>query len=318
MSRLIRPVISFGVALLVVAAVALATSLIYSPMTIVEISVDVANGRSVFIQRCASCHAVDERRTTGMAPNLARIGAVAAERVPGMSAEAYLLESILRPDAYRPKDQNRVMPANVTEGLDRRRVINLVAYLMTLGGELNYKRLANLPDRFEVAKREETADIIFTDVEAGKRLYMNKAKCITCHPLKLWPAYNLHAPSLLQAGRHDRAYLIESIYEPSKVITPGYETWIVELSSGETYSGRLLRQGPDSIDILTGTSEGIQSITIQRGEIARDEHGAPLFRQSKLSTMPSGFEIFLSKSEVEQIVAFLKTLNLSMEPWWWW
>jgi ferredoxin len=81
---------------------------------------------------CEVCHSLNPgERLVG--PSLAGIGVVAAERVPGMSAEEYLLESIVDPDAYTVEGfpvgqmlqdyEDRLTPAEL-EGL--------VAYLMTL------------------------------------------------------------------------------------------------------------------------------------------------------------------------------------------
>ena len=48
---------------------------------------------------CTNCHSLDPGVTL-VGPSLAGIGSRAADRVPGMSAEEYLRQSILHPDAF--------------------------------------------------------------------------------------------------------------------------------------------------------------------------------------------------------------------------
>jgi mono/diheme cytochrome c family protein len=48
---------------------------------------------------CASCHSLDAGND-GIGPSLAGVGALAGERLPGMSAADYLREAIIDPDSY--------------------------------------------------------------------------------------------------------------------------------------------------------------------------------------------------------------------------
>ncbi len=81
---------------------------------------------------CASCHslAVDQ---AAVGPSLAGVGARAATRKPGYSAEMYIYESITHPGAYVVSGFNDgVMPANLKDTLTTQQIADLVAYLAAL------------------------------------------------------------------------------------------------------------------------------------------------------------------------------------------
>lgn len=86
---------------------------------------------------CGSCHKIGslgEARKVG--PDLSNIGATAGERVPGMSAEEYLRQSILAPNAFiAPECPNgpcmaNVMPADYETRLSSEQVEQVVTFLL--------------------------------------------------------------------------------------------------------------------------------------------------------------------------------------------
>ncbi len=88
-------------------------------------------GREVFSDAgCGECHAVAGLSTGTTGPDLSYIGAEAATRKPGLSAELYLRESFLLPNAYRVEGY----PTEVQCGgvLSRSQLDALVAFLLTL------------------------------------------------------------------------------------------------------------------------------------------------------------------------------------------
>ncbi len=81
---------------------------------------------------CTICHSLDPNQLKA-GPSLAGVATRAASRVPGLSAEAYLRQSILEPNAYvvegYPSGQ---MPANFKTLLSDSQVQDIVAFLLTL------------------------------------------------------------------------------------------------------------------------------------------------------------------------------------------
>ena len=59
-------------------------------------------GQNLFVgtAACASCHTIQGVAQGVLGPELSKIASVAGSRIPGYSAEEYIRESILEPDAY--------------------------------------------------------------------------------------------------------------------------------------------------------------------------------------------------------------------------
>ncbi|MDQ3809449.1 MAG: cytochrome c, partial [Chloroflexota bacterium] len=91
------------------------------------------DGKALFqLKGCIGCHnAPGLRSPTGFAPDLAAIAAIAPTRRAGLSAEAYVRESIRQPQAYVVPgfgQDEMVMP---TLPVDDAELDALVAFLLT-------------------------------------------------------------------------------------------------------------------------------------------------------------------------------------------
>ena len=91
---------------------------------------------------CGACHAIGQLGEGGkVGPDLSNIAQVAAQRVPGQSAEKYLYNSIIYPNLYIAEQcPNGPCLANIMPGtyhltLDEPQVQTLVSYLLTLADE---------------------------------------------------------------------------------------------------------------------------------------------------------------------------------------
>src|SRR5881409_3688976 len=86
---------------------------------------------------CETCHRIGQKGTR--APDLAGIGSRAATRKPGMSAKAYIIESLLQPSAYIVEGYPPIMPAvdKPPIGLNRSELWALTAFLESLGGTVD-------------------------------------------------------------------------------------------------------------------------------------------------------------------------------------
>jgi ferredoxin len=81
---------------------------------------------------CRICHSL-EPGDNRVGPSFAGISTRAGERVPGLSAEEYLRQSILDPDAYTVDGYpSGLMVPNLGETLTEAQIDDLVAFLMTL------------------------------------------------------------------------------------------------------------------------------------------------------------------------------------------
>ena len=82
---------------------------------------------------CVSCHNYDESEgDEENAPYTAGTATRAETRVPGLSAEEYIHESIINPDAYVVENYNAGdMYQTWAEELSEQEIADLVAYLLT-------------------------------------------------------------------------------------------------------------------------------------------------------------------------------------------
>ena len=81
---------------------------------------------------CSTCHSVEPGAIL-IGPSLAGIGAAAGGRVEGLSAEEYLSQSILEPDAYVVDGfPSGVMPARLASDLPEDQLKSLLVYMLSL------------------------------------------------------------------------------------------------------------------------------------------------------------------------------------------
>lgn len=95
------------------------------------LSTQVEAGQRLFSVHCASCHSTLPD-TVIVGPSLAGVAARADTRLPDMSAQVYLEQSILDPQAYLVDGYKALMPTNFGQTLEREQIHALVEYLLTL------------------------------------------------------------------------------------------------------------------------------------------------------------------------------------------
>lgn len=94
----------------------------------------VERGRALFSRapaNCATCHLL-EPDAVRIGPSLAGIATRAATRIPGMSAEEYIRNSIISPGDYIVEGFPDAMQKNLGDVLTSQQINDLIAFLMTL------------------------------------------------------------------------------------------------------------------------------------------------------------------------------------------
>jgi len=137
------------------------------------------------------------------------------------------------------------------------------------------------------------------DPEAGKRVFLQKAEvsCLRCH--QVGGTGGIVGPALDGlGGKKDARYLLESIVEPSKAIAEGFQSVVVELTSGKTVTGVLRGEDADSLRLVT--AEGVE-LRIPKKEIEE--------RSSGPSAMPADLAKKMSRRELRDVVEYLKSLK---------
>ena len=92
----------------------------------------VSRGQVVYQSNiCGACHTLGSLSAGVAGPNLTQVGSTAASRLPDLSAEAYIRQSILDPNAFVVDGFTPdVMPKNFGELLSTSQLDDLVAFLL--------------------------------------------------------------------------------------------------------------------------------------------------------------------------------------------
>jgi len=150
-----------------------------TPEQLIKAGEEIYKGKGT----CEVCHRIGQKGTR--APDLAGIGASAAKRKPGMSAKAYLIESLLEPAAYLVEGYPNIMPRVDRPPIDlnRSELWAVTAFLESLGGSVSVK-LDDLPQTAgsAAAGAAPVAEIKLPgDPKAGQAVFAGKGGCIACH-----------------------------------------------------------------------------------------------------------------------------------------
>jgi len=135
------------------------------------------------------------------------------------------------------------------------------------------------------------------DVRRGQAIFNSqKAACSSCHAIG-YLGGNI-GPDLTRIGqiRNERD-LLEAIVYPSASFVRSYEPVVVTTKSGDEQSGVLRRDAPD--EVVLGTGPGVET-HIARADITE-------MRPGSVSVMPAGLDEQITRQELADLLAFLKS-----------
>jgi quinoprotein glucose dehydrogenase len=125
--------------------------------------------------------------------------------------------------------------------------------------------------------------------------------CIRCH--KVNGDGGEAGPDLTLVGkRKSPEYLLESVIEPNAKIAAGLDLVTLKLANGSTESGSLVRES--ATQIVLKRADGSEAVVDPKQ--VRERQAAP-------SSMPDIYDQMLSRSELRDLIAFLRALN-TVEP----
>ena len=236
------------------------------PEAFVEAGKAIFNGKGT----CYSCHTLNPSAPKSRGPDLTDIGARAATRKPrfagfsakpkpDMGSKAYLIESLYAPDAFLvPGYGKTMMPAwKPPISLSNLEIEAVIAFLQSQGGEVDLTPFEPFIDIQSVAKEMEARPpVLAGDIERGKNVFVNTAKCIACHNVdgiekpvnqRLDEGVEIVlGPDLTDiATLNSVRYIEESILKPNAGIVRGYGLATVR-TGGAVIQGTLVSQvAPD-------------------------------------------------------------------------
>ncbi len=136
------------------------------------------------------------------------------------------------------------------------------------------------------------------DFEKGRALF-SAASCFKCHRVKFEGGST--GPDLtMVSGRFNNRNLLESIIEPSKVISDQYEKMQFQMTDGRVIEGRVINLNGDNLMVLTNMLDPDSLVGVKRSEVEASQ-------VSKSSMMPEGLLDTLTKDEILDLMAYLKS-----------
>lgn len=136
------------------------------------------------------------------------------------------------------------------------------------------------------------------DYQRGRRLFTQGA-CFKCH--RFAGQGGIVGPDLTGvAGRFNTRNLLESMIEPSKVISDQYQSTQFALDSGKSVIGRIVNAAGDRLMVMTDMMNPDKLATVLRDEIE-------VMKPSSVSLMPSGLLDTYQEDEILDLMAFLKS-----------
>src|SRR5262249_31786824 len=120
--------------------------------------------------------------------------------------------------------------------------------------------------------------LVNRDFDNGRKLF-GIANCFACH--RFDNEGGAHGPDLTSAaGKFSARDLLESVIEPSKVISDQYAAVNIQMENGRKVSGRIINLSGDSMTIMPNMMEPDNTVNVDRKRIESME-------TSKISPMPT-------------------------------
>jgi putative heme-binding domain-containing protein len=141
--------------------------------------------------------------------------------------------------------------------------------------------------------------------DQGRKLYTEVA-CAACH--RFDQDGGSVGPDLTAlAGRFTPRDLLESLVEPSKVISDQYGAIVIEKKNGQVVTGRVGNLQGDSLQVIEDMFEPGRFTSVRRQEIES-------IRPSPVSMMPTGLLDSLQAEEIQDLVAYLLSRGDGSHP----
>ena len=191
---------------------------------------------------CEICHRIGQKGTR--APDLAGVGSRAAKMKPGMTAKAYLIESLINPNAIIVEGYPPIMPAvdKPPIALNRSELWALTAFLESQGGTVDVA-LNDIPATAGAGGAgggAAAAEIKMPgDVASGKAVYMGKGGCLACHKAKDIPGTPV-GPDLSQLAKIQTPdYIMKKILDPKGMGTvAGFPPGVMPQTFGQSLNSK--------------------------------------------------------------------------------
>ncbi len=176
-------------------------------------------------------------------------------------------------------------------------------------GEIINAKLEAVDPNADVAartfvKKWEVGDLLSVTESNGRnfdrgREMFGAAACFKCH--RFSGEGGIIGPDLTGVGkRFNNLYLLESLIDPSKVVSDQYQASIFVKTNGQTVVGRVANLSGDNLMVITNMLEPGKFTNVATGDIEE-------VQRSRVSMMPNGLLDTLSEEEILDLLAYLKS-----------
>jgi putative heme-binding domain-containing protein len=264
--------------------------------------------------RCFTCHSVGGQGSAVRGPNHGQfgekfqlpMGARAAERAlertekegVDFTAVDYIVESLASPGAYVVTGYKNEMAVVYAPpiSLSLTEIKAVVAYLMSLGGDLDMEAIDTAPSELSAKFYSKiSAAAAAGGGDPGEGAIVYEDNCMECHILNDDDGGEI-GPDLTGISAKGLKFISESILLPAKALTKGFETYVVINNEGRQFTGLKTRDEDGEVDIMNalGDVETIDKADIK--EIRIDD---------TVSVMPDDISEILTVKDYQNILSFL-------------
>jgi putative heme-binding domain-containing protein len=133
--------------------------------------------------------------------------------------------------------------------------------------------------------------------ERGKEVY-EATQCLLCH--KFGAEGGAIGPDLTAiAARFSRRDILESIVDPSKVVSEQYQAMLIRTTDGRVFDGRIVEE--DGQKVVVHPNQLVpDKVTLKKSDIERRQ-------PSKVSPMPASLVNVLTKDEILDLLAYVES-----------
>lgn len=262
--------------------------------------------------RCYTCHSLGGQGSAVRGPNHGQfgekfplpIGARAVERAQERSdktgetytAVDYVVESLAEPGSYVVSGYKNEMAVVYAPpiSLNLNEIKAIVSYLMVQGGDLDMEAIDTSPS--------DLSTRLYSKIQAaqaagggdpGNGAVVFEDNCEECHSLE---GEVMVGPDLSIIGERGIKFIAESILNPAKKITAGYETYTVETKDGTKIVGIKSREEGGEVDITRKNGE-IETIPV--GDIKA------MTIDPNASVMPEDLNEAMTVKDFQDLQAFM-------------
>ncbi|MBL6931818.1 MAG: c-type cytochrome [Rhodospirillales bacterium] len=262
--------------------------------------------------RCYTCHSLGGQGSAVRGPNHGQfgekfplpMGSRAVERAKERSEKTgeeftavdYVVESMADPGAYVVSGYKNEMAVVYAPpiSLNLTEIKAIVAYMMVQGGDLDMEAIDSAPSEISskfYSKIQAAQAAGGGDPGAGATVYEDN--CEECHSLE---GEVMVGPDLSTIGDKGVKFIAESILNPAKSITPGFETYNVETKDGTMIVGVKTAEDANKVTITNKSSEEIVIAKTDIKSMTIDENA---------SVMPEDLSEAMTVKDFQDLQSFM-------------